>query len=145
MLKNNNQLTMVSSTHAGEAPNALLQPHLSTTEELLELTTIIQAWLLTTFVCHTIRNILYSSSKVATYVYVSEYETLGNPLANRPKCPLCCVLCRTKCNDNGHESTTAIYLMASYYGHASPIDPEPVCGSAANTDGALFYHARLGN
>ena len=54
---NSNQETMVSSTHAGEALNALGQPHGSTWEELLEPTTLMQVPLLTTSACHTTRNI----------------------------------------------------------------------------------------
>ena len=49
--KSNNQPTVVSFTHDGEAPNAPRQPHWFTLEELLELTTLTLALLLRAVVC----------------------------------------------------------------------------------------------
>ena len=56
--KSNNQPTVVSFTHDGEALNALRQPQWSTLEELVEPTTLTLALLLTTSACHTTQNIM---------------------------------------------------------------------------------------
>ena len=108
----------------------------------------------------------YSSGKPATYpalVYGSEYETWGSPLANLANHNVPCAVCyaernamimapaKITCPSQWTREYNG-YLMASYYGHASPKmfvcvdkDAAPVRGEAHNTDGALFYHARIGN
>ena len=118
------------------------------------------------FICLPNNPEYYSSGKPATYaayVYGSEYETWGSPLANLANHNVPCAVCYS-----GRSSMIMVpakitcpsqwtreyngYLMAGYYAHASAKnfvcmdkDPESVRGSAASTDGALFYHARLGN
>ena len=108
----------------------------------------------------------YSSTKKATYaalVYGSEYETWGSPLANLANHNVPCAVCyaernamimapaKITCPSQWTREYNG-YLMAAYYGHASPknfvcvdLDAQPVRGEAKNTDGAFFCHARLGN
>ena len=108
----------------------------------------------------------YSSGTPGTYpayVYGAEYETYGSTLANLVNHNVPCAVCYAKreamlmapakitCPSQWTREYNG-YLMASYYGHASPKtfvcvdkDAHPVRGEAANHDGALFYHARLGN
>jgi len=108
----------------------------------------------------------YGSTKKATYaayVYGSEYETWASPLANLANHNVPCAVCyaernamimapaKITCPSQWTREYNG-YLMASYYGHASPkmfvcvdIDAQPVRGEAHNANGALFYHARLGN
>ena len=106
----------------------------------------------------------YSSTKKAIYaalVYGAEYETWGSPLANLANHNVPCAVCyaernamimapaKITCPSQWTREYNG-YLMASYYAHASAktfvcvdIDAQPVRGEAHNTEGALFYHARL--
>ena len=108
----------------------------------------------------------YSSTKKATYaayVYGSEYETWASPLANLANHNVPCAVCyaernamimapaKITCPSQWTREYNG-YLMAAYYGHASPknfvcvdINAQPVRGEAHGTNGALFYHARVGN
>ena len=108
----------------------------------------------------------YNSTKkaiYAAYVYGSEYETWGSPIANLANHNVPCAVCyaernamimapaKITCPSQWTREYNG-YLMASYYAHASAktfvcvdIDAQPVRGEAHNTEGALFYHARLGN
>ena len=108
----------------------------------------------------------YDSGKPATYaalVYGAEYETWDSPLANLANHNVPCAVCyaernamimtpaKITCPSQWTREYNG-YLMAGYYAHASAKNfvcmdkhPESVRGSAASTDGALFYHARLGN
>ena len=108
----------------------------------------------------------YGSTKKATYaayVYGSEYETWGSPLHNPANHNVPCAVCYAERNamimvpakitcPNQWTQEYNGYLMAAYYGHASPktfvrvdIDAQPVRGEAHSSKGALFYHARLGS
>ena len=108
----------------------------------------------------------YGSGKPATYaalVYGSEYETWGSPLHNLANHNVPCAVCyaernamvmapaKITCPSQWTREYNG-YLMASYYGHASPKmfvcvdkDAQQVRGEAHNTNGALFYHARVGD
>jgi len=108
----------------------------------------------------------YSSTKKATYaalVYGAEYETWASSLDNLANHNVPCAVCyaernamimapaKITCPSQWTREYNG-YLMASYYKHASPKnfvcvdkDAQPVRGEAHNTEGALFYHARIGN
>ena len=108
----------------------------------------------------------YSSTKKATYaalVYGSEYATWASPLNNLGNHNVPCAVCyaarnamimvpaKITCPSQWTREYNG-YLMAAYYGHASPknfvcvdINAQPVRGEAHGTNGALFYHARVGN
>ena len=108
----------------------------------------------------------YSSTKKATYaalVYGSEYATWASPLNNLGNHNVPCAVCyaarnamimvpaKITCPSKWTREYNG-YLMAAYYKHASPknfvcvdIDAQPVRGEEHDTNGALFYHARVGN
>ena len=108
----------------------------------------------------------YSSTKKATYaalVYGAEYETWASPLANLANHNVPCAVCyaarnamimapaKITCPSQWTREYNG-YLMAGYYNHASPKnfvcvdkDAQPVRGEQHDVNGALFYHARIGN
>jgi len=120
----------------------------------------------TNYICMPHNPEYYSSGNPATYpayVYGAEYETWGSTLANLANHNVPCAVCYARrqavlmapakitCPRRWTREYSG-YLMASYYGHASPKtfvcvdkDAQPVRGEAANHDGALFYHARVGH
>ena len=124
---------MVSSTHAGEALNALLQP------TLVYMGRAAGAYYSHTgtaanYICLPDNPEYYSSTKKATYaalVYGSEYATWASPLNNLGNHNVPCAVCyaernamimvpaKITCPSQWTREYNG-YLMAAYYKHASP-------------------------
>ena len=100
----------------------------------------------------------HSGVQGANYVYGAEYETHGRPPQAVQDHNVPCAVCyastrvavtmipaKTQCPSNWTLEYTG-YLMSDYYAHHRTMyecvdkNPDSVPGSAASTNGALFYH-----